>query len=162
MTLKRKTPLRPKAPIRRGRKPERIPKRATTIERLLGDKLVQRASTFTAKPKPLKKRSPNNPGWVDVAKAIWDDPNNTRCCEVCGVYLGDDFSPTFYHHILHRGSYRLFKRRPDNLAQLCPADHDKAHEFGIENLAAPGLMDMGGWMKLAERFVVLRNEAHGI
>jgi hypothetical protein len=158
----KQSPLKRRTPLKRGKKSERIPKGADTLERLLGSGTVQRASTFTAKRKPLKKRSPSNAGWVDVAKAIWDDPSNTRCCEVCGVYLGDDFNPTFYHHILHRGSYRLFKRRPDNLAQLCPTDHYKAHEFGIENLAAPGLMDMGGWMRLAERFVVLRNEAHGI
>jgi hypothetical protein len=158
MALKR-TPFLRKSTL--GKKP-RIPKGATTIERLLGEFPIHRASTFTAKPRPIKKRADSNKGWVDVARAKWDDPQNDHRCEVCGVFLGDDFSPAHHHHLLHRGSYRKFKRRPDNLAQLCVADHAKAHDFGIENLAQYGSLDFHNWIALYKRMAALRNEAHGI
>lgn len=155
MTLRRKTALgRTKKPV--------TPKGAKPLDRLLGEGLVFRASSFKAKPKPMKKRSVTNKGWVDVAKAIWDDPENDHCCEVCGAYLGEDFSPAFYHHLLHRGSYRKMIRRPDNLAQVCLNDHDKAHEYGVENLAEESVEHPRGWMLLSTRLVALRDEANNI
>jgi hypothetical protein len=147
--------------MKRGRKPERIPKGCETLERLLGEKKIQRASSFTAKPKPMRKRKVGGKGWVDVAKALWDDPQNDHCCEVCGVWLGEDFSPAFYHHLLHRGSYRKMARRPDNLAQVCLFDHDAAHAHGVENLAQGGEY-RPGWMILATRMIKLRDESNGI
>ena len=119
--------------------------------------------SFKPKPrKPMKKRADSNKGWVDIARAIWDDPNNDHCCEVCGAFLGDEFSPTFYHHLLHRGSYRKMKRRPENLGQVCLDDHGKAHKHGVENMAEEGAEHRRGWMLLATRLVSLRNENNGI
>lgn len=102
-----------------------------TLDELKASGLVQSASSFTTKPrKKMKARSPGNKGWVSVAKEKWDEPQNEHLCEVCGVWLGDDFSPTFYHHLWHRGSHPSLKREPLNLAQLCLLHHDWAHKHG--------------------------------
>lgn len=131
------------------------------IKKLLGEGLIKKASSLQDRPrKKMKARAATNKGWVDVAKLKWEHPNNARCCEVCGVHLGDTFSPTFYHHLLHRGSYKKMARRSDNLAQLCPRHHDWAHTYGIEKLAQQGFR--GGWAELAERLVALRNEANHV
>ena len=145
-------------------KDRREVKGTSAIERLLGEGKIKKASQLEVGTprKPMNRRSANNKGWVDVAQAIWDDPANGKSCEVCGVSLGDEFSPTFYHHLLHRGSYRKMKRRPDNLAQVCMDDHDKAHKYGVENMAEEGSENAKGWMLLATRLVALRNEANGL
>lgn len=160
MTLLRKaplkrSPLRPKKPLSR-KKPSlaEVEKRFGIVKAALLGPPKQR--------KPMKKRAPGNKGWVDAAKAKWDEPDNDHCCEVCGRHLGESFSPSFYHHLLHRGSYRKMARRPENLAQICLADHTKAHDYGVENLAEDGAENPRGWMMLATRLVSLRNEAHGI
>ena len=122
------------------------------ISTLKSSGLVQKASTFKAKPKPMKKKSASNVGWADVAKAIWDEPNNEHLCCVCGRYLGDVFSPAFYHHLVHRGVSRKLKREPMNLAQLCFGDngcHEKAHDFGIHNLAEQE-DPPGPWTRLSD------------
>ena len=162
MTLKRKTPMKrssfkAKKPVRRGKRPT-----LAEVKKRFGIVTAAMLCDVPVKRKPMKKRSPGNKGWVDVAKAKWDDPENDHCCEVCGAWLGDDFSPAFYHHLLHRGSYRKMARRPENLAQVCLADHDKAHEYGVENLADEGAESPRGWMMLATRLVSLRDEANGL
>jgi len=134
-----------------------------TLEELKASGVVQSASSFTTKPrKKLKARSPKNKGWVGVAKERWEKPFNSHCCEVCGAYLGDDFSPAFYHHLLHRGSYRKMAREPRNLAQLCLTHHNEAHEFGIENLAEEGVEFRDGWHAINMRMLELRDIANGI
>lgn len=159
MALLRKTPLK-RSPSR-SKKPlsRKKPSLAEVTERF---NIVAAALLGPPKRKPMKKRSANNKGWVDVARKMWDDPGNDHRCEVCGMWLGDEFSPTFYHHLLHRGSYRKMARRPENLAQVCLGDHDKVHDYGVENLAEEGAENPRGWMLLATRLVSLRNEAHGI
>ena len=159
MTLLRRTPLkrsplRPKKPLSRKK-----PSLAEVTERF---NIVTAALLGPPKRKPMKKRSPGNKGWVDVAKAKWDDPGNDHCCEVCDKHLGENFSASFYHHLLHRGSYRKMARRPDNLAQVCVHHHEMAHTYGVENLAAFIAEHRRGWTLLATRIVSLRNEAHGI
>jgi hypothetical protein len=155
MTLKRKTPLRPKTPLRRGKKPERIPKGATTIERLLGDKLVQRASTFTAKPKPLKKRGPNNPGWWHIALEIWDEREHV--CEVYGTPLGDEPLPIYFSHLLPRGSYRKYKLFKPNIVLKSEFAHREWHDQGPERL-----MLRPEWQGVCKRYYELKMEANGL
>lgn len=128
---------------------------------------VKRASTFTATPKPMRKRAKNNPGWVSVAKAMWNDPENDHCCRVCRVWLGDDFSPTFYHHLLHRGSYKKFARDPRNLIQVCVKHHDIIHKHGVEALADNSDLDPGGphgitWKIVCLQWESLLQEANGL
>lgn len=119
--------------------------------------LVQKASAFTSRPrKKLKPRSPKNKGWVDVALARWNEPNNNHCCEVCGTWLGNDFSPAFYHHLLHRGSYKWLARSPLNMPQLCLADHDKAHKFTVEALSNSSHPHQAKWKELHERMIYMR------
>lgn len=119
---------------------------------------IQRASTFKAAPRPMRKRARNNPGWVSVAKVIWNDPENDHCCRVCGVWLGEDFSPTFYHHLLHRGSYKRYARDPRNLLQTCAMDHDCAHRFGIEALARDPALSPRSHMEAWARILITRDE----
>lgn len=122
--LRRKTPLNKVS----AKKAE---KRRMGLTEMKSSGLVQKASEFTSKPrKKLKPRSPRNKGWVDVALALWNEPDNQHTCEVCGKWLGSDFSPTFYHHLWHRGSHPSLKREPKNLAQLCLTHHDWAHKHG--------------------------------
>lgn len=162
--LKRKTPLKTKTGFKS--RPSSLATKKTerpTLQQMKGSGLVQKASSFTQKSrKKLKPRAANNAGWVDVAEAIWNKSDNSRCCEVCGCFLGDDFSPTFYHHLLHRGSYRSLKREPRNLAQVCPTHHDMAHEYGIETLATQGSPYVDGWKKLWARMLELRNAANKV
>ena len=155
--------LRPVAKNKIG-KPKKPPvKRKPSLDEVKKRFDIVTAAMLGEKPrKPMKKRADSNKGWVDIARAIWDDPNNDHCCEVCGAFLGDEFSPTFYHHLLHRGSYRKMKRRPENLGQVCLDDHGKAHKHGVENMAEEGSENPRGWMILATRMVSLRNENNGV
>jgi len=184
MTLKRKTPLR-KTPLRRGRKPERtpkgaivvvatqkelewistnpvakkhlrrIPKGATPIEKLLGEGLIQRASTFKAKPKPMKKRAASNPGWWFIALEIWDE--RSRVCEVCGVSLGDEPRPEFFSHLLPRGGYRKYKLFKPNIVLKCDTCHHTWHHEGPNKLRF-----FSKWEPVCELYYTLQREANGV
>jgi hypothetical protein len=164
MTLTRKTPLKRTCFTKKTERPTFAwPMAMADI--LKANKDVTTAANMVSKPKPRKKMKPraaSNKGWVDVAEAIWNKSDNSRCCEVCGCFLGDNFSPAFYHHLLHRGSYRRFKREPRNLAQVCVKHHSEAHEFGIENLAGEGVEFPDGWHRLNMRMLELRDQANGI
>ena len=155
MNLKRKTPLRTKTPLRRGKKPERIPKGATTIERLLGECKVQRASTVTAKPRPMRKRSPSNKGWWFIALEIWDEREHV--CEVCGVSLGDTPIPSMFSHLLPRGSYRRYKLYKPNIILKCPPCHDRWHKEGPKNL-----VHIPEWRKVCSTYYALRDQANEV
>ena len=77
MTLQRRTPLR-KVSLKKEEK------KRMGLSEMKKSGLVQKASEFTSRPrKKLRARSPNNPGWVDVAKKSWDAADNSHCCEVC-------------------------------------------------------------------------------
>lgn len=127
---------------------------------LLRKSPLRSKSKLSGPRKPMRKRSKTNQGWVDVAVKLWEESDRT--CEVCGKYLGDDFSPTFFHHLLHRGSYRSLKREPLNLARVCAMDHAKAHLHGVENMAEEGSENPDGWLVLALRLTALRDHANGI
>lgn len=160
--MKRGSPLQRRTPLSSGRKLQAKKRLNKSLEDLLKVGTVQRGSTFVAKPKPMRKRAKNNPGWVGIAKKMWDQDESLHYCEVTGEYLGDTFSPAFVHHILHRGSYRKFARRPDNFAWVSYNTHTKAHEFGIEQMAEEGIEHAPGWHRLNLRLQALREEAHGL
>jgi hypothetical protein len=151
----KKSPLVRKVPLRRGKKPERIPKGATTLERLLGTGKIQRASSFTAKPKPLKKRSPNNPGWWDVALEIWEE--RPHVCEVYGTSLGDVPLPIFMSHLLPRGSYRKYKRDKMNIRLMSPEAHNLWHKEGPKNL-----IHLPEWKQVCTIYYILRDMANDL
>ena len=147
--IQRRTPLKRTA-LKRKVKPR------PTLDELKESGALQKASSFTSKPrKKLKPRSPKNKGWVDVALALWNKEGNERCCEVCGIHLGEDFSPAWYHHLWHRGSHPSLKREPKNLAQLCLLHHDWAHKHGGPmNLEKNGMLRKeyrAAWSVLAKR-----------
>lgn len=152
--IQRRTPLKRSAIKRKPPRPK------PSFAELLASGKVVKASSLEPRQKPTRKRAKSNTGWVDVAKKIWSDPANEHLCEVCGCWLGDTFSAYFYHHIIHRGHSRKLKREPLNLAQICRTDHDKAHEYGITNLAEEGLENPEGWMKLEIRLRALRELGH--
>jgi hypothetical protein len=153
--MMKKTSLLRKTPMKRGKKPERTPKGTTPIERMLGEGLIQRASTFKAKPKPLKKRAASNPGWWDVALKIWEE--RMHFCEVYGTPLGDDPKPIFFSHLLPRGSYRKYKRDKRNIVLKSERAHEYWHKYGPN-----GLAHLPEWEAICALYYRLRDEANGI
>lgn len=183
--MMKKTPLLRKTPLKRGRKPERTPKGAivvvatqkeldwisanpvakkhlrrtpkgaTPIEKLLGEGLIQRASTFKAKPKPMKKRADSNKGWWFIALEIWDE--RPRVCGVCGVSLGDDPRPEFFSHLLPRGSYRKYKLFKPNIVLKCRSCHNTWHKEGPKIL-----IYVPEWKAVCELYYTLQREANGV
>jgi len=155
-SLKRKTPLK------RGRKPPRTPKGTTTIERLLGSGLVQRASElpdkkpFNAKRKPLKKRAKTTgPTQIDFFREIWEE--RSHYSEVSGAFLGDEMQPIFMSHCLPKGSYRRYKFDKRNIVLLTPDEHRLWHDQGPERL-----MLRPEWRDVCRRYYELKMEANGV
>ena len=149
-------PLQRKTPLRRGRKPERTPKGATTIERLLGEGKVQRASAFKAKPKPLKKRAKKEgSSQMDLFREIWDE--RPHFSEVSGEFLGNEMQPIFMSHLLPKGSYRKYKFRKDNIVLMTAEEHMAWHSWGPAKL-----MFLKGWNLICDRYFELKLEANNV
>lgn len=148
-TLKRRTPLKAKKGLARGSKP------CPTVDAMLKSGMVSRGSGFKAKPKPIPKRSKKNKGWWDVALEIWDE--RKRVCEVTGSPLGDVPNPSFFSHLLPRGSYRKYKRDKRNIRLQSPEIHALWHKHGPEILKA-----YPEWRKTTEMYFKLRDEANGL
>jgi hypothetical protein len=149
----KQSPLKRRTPLKRGKKSERVPKGADTLERLLGSGTVQRASAFTAKRKPLKKRSPSNAGWWFIALEIWDE--REHICEVCKVSLGDTPIPHYFSHLLPRGSYRRYKLYKPNLVLKCKPCHELWHQEGPKNLR-----HIPEWKQVCITYYTLRDQAN--
>lgn len=144
-SLKRRTPLRTKKTFK--------PKGSTSIERMLGEGLIKKASTL--KRKPMRKIAKTQKGWWDVALEVWDErPHN---CEVCSVPLGDECAPIFMSHLLPRGSYRKYKRDHRNIRVQCPECHSRWHKYGPE-----ALQWSFRWRSTCDLYFQLRNEANGV
>ena len=151
----KRTPLPPrKRPLKRSAI-KRVPKGATTIERMLGEGLIGRASSLQRKQKPIRKRAKNNKGWWDVALEIW--AIRPHICSVCRRELGDEPDPHYFSHLLPRGSYRLYKRDPRNIILKCRAHHDQWHEMGPDYLK-----DHWEWSGVCAIYYELRDEANGV
>lgn len=144
--LKRKTPLKPK------------------LDQLIGSGLVQRASSFKPKQKPMRKRAVNNKGWWDVAKEIWAE--RTHICCVCGRSLGDEPRPIFFSHLLPRGLYRNYKRDKRNIVLKCGPCHTVWTEklpFAWEHMKTDSHGKLhAGWMRVLEQYRSLKAEANGL
>lgn len=121
--LKRKTPLKAKSGFKRP-----------TIEQMAESGLLQRGSTFKAKPKrlPVRKKR-EGPTQMDVFREIWAEREHV--CEVCGA--GIPFaSPGNFFHILPKGSYPRFKLLKDNILITCCFNgvsegcHELFHQMG--------------------------------
>lgn len=146
--MMRKTPLRRKAI-------KKEPKGVKTIDKLLGEGAVFKASSLPKNRKPIHKRAKNNPGWWDVALDIW--VQRLHCCAVCRRELGDEPIPTYFSHLLPRGSYRKYKRDPRNIILKCPEHHAEWHEMGPDYLK-----DHWEWSGVCGIYYELRDEANGL
>lgn len=130
-------------------------KACPTVEGLLKSGLVSKASGFKAKRKPIRKRSPRQKGWWDVALEIWN--SREHVCEVTGTPLGDVPLPIFFSHLLPRSTYPDFKRDMRNIRLKSPGAHHEWHKHGPEIL-----QDYPRWRKTCELYFALRNEANGL
>jgi hypothetical protein len=142
--------------MKRGRKPERVPKGCETLERLLGEKKIQRASSFTAKPKPMRKRAKTTgPTQIEFFREIWSE--RPHFSEVSGEFLGEEMQPICMSHLLPKGSYRKFKFRKDNIVLMTPDEHQLWHSEGPGNL-----MFSKGWSAICDKYFELKREANGL
>lgn len=143
--LKRKTPLKAKKGFKRP-----------TIEQMAESGLLQRGSTFKAKPKrlPVRKKR-EGPTQMDVFREIWAEREHVS--EVSGTYLGDDMHPILMSHLLPKGSYLRFKLDKRNIVLMTPEEHEMWHREGPGNL-----MLYKGWDKVCDRYYDLLREANGV
>lgn len=137
--LKRKTPLRP------------------SLSALMEKGVVQRASTFKAKPKPMRRLAKGNPGWYKWAvKEVWNKREHE--CEVCGAFLASPL-PIHFSHLLPRGLYKKYIRDERNVVLKCSLCHMAWTEFGDKaNLAEWSER----WKPIVERYQELKNEANNV
>ena len=149
MSLKRKTPLRPKKnTTAKVLDPD-------VINRLLGEGKLQKGSTFKAKPKPMRKRAERKgPAQMDVFRQIWAE--RPHVSEVSGEPLGDVLQPIFFSHLLPKGAYRKYKLDPRNIVLKTPDEHREWHEQGPRNL-----IFVRGWAEICDRYFDLMREANG-
>ena len=145
--LTRRTPLKAKKGF--TKKAER-----PTLQQMKSSGLVQKASSFTQKPrKALKPRSPKNKGGqVALFKRIWG--SRPHKCEVCGVRI-EEATASNFSHLLPKGTYPDFKLREDNIVIKCKECHDNWHLWGQAVLA-----HNPRWKKVVEKFRMLRAEAY--
>lgn len=149
MTLTRRTPLRAKKTLR-PKKP------CPTVEGLMKSGALSKASSFKAKPKPMKKRrETKGPTQMDVFREIWAEREHVS--EVSGLPLGDVLQPIFFSHLLPKGSYRRYKLDKRNIVLITADEHREWHEEGPDNLSR-----YVEWAPICERYYALRNEANGV
>lgn len=145
MALKRKTPLKAKKGFNRPKVPM---KKRRTLEEILRDGMVKKAST-------LKPRSKNNEGWWSVALEIWEEREHK--CAVYGYGLGDVPQPIFFSHLLPRGSYRKYKCNKENIVLKSPLAHEEWHKHGPEIL-----QQYPEWKKVCALYFELRDKANNV
>jgi len=63
--------------------------------------------------------------------SIWD--NAIHNCENCTKYLGDDYNPVYFSHILTKGAYPQFRYETNNINILCFKCHQE-WEFGKKKM----------------------------
>ncbi len=127
-TLKRKTPLRPKKPMERKKKP--------SVDQMERDGVVFRASSLPSPKKKMRPRAKKKPGvisQIDVFWKIWRD--RPHFSEVSGLPLvdppedGDDEAGmrawvSQFSHVLPKGTYRGLKHSEDNIILKTIHEHE--------------------------------------
>lgn len=137
-TLKRKTPLRAK-------KKKRVPKGATSIERLLGEGKIKKASTLSTKRKPT--------GEKEVFRRIWDAADGNAKCLTCGTAITEGRAINF-SHLLPKGKYPEYRLDKRNIVLQCSGCHMKWHMYGSE------LREHRKWNQFFLRYDDLWDEAN--
>ncbi len=172
--LIRKTPLKRTGFTKKTERP--------TLQQMEGSGLVQKASSFTQKPRQrLKPRAPRKPGQqsqVDFFKEIWQERKHVS--EISGLPLipmPDDWEDEAhvrawlgqFSHILPKGAYLKYKERKDNiLLKTLPE-----HEFWEKNKGRAALAYLKekpskcvgayqGWRKCDSLYLVLKHEANKV
>ena len=62
-----------------------------------------------------------------IFEEIWNE--RTHYCYHCGVYLGNEFRPIFFSHILSRGAHPKLRCDKDNIVLACSQCH-RIYDFG--------------------------------
>lgn len=153
----KRSSLQRRTPLSSGKKKLQAKKglKSADLDALLGSGKVQRASTFTAKPKMIRKRAKNNEGWYRWAvENVWE--KRPHECEVCKCPL-EEPAPVVFSHLLPRGSYRRYKLDERNVRLHCAGCHAEWHQYGPAALAFNPM-----WRKTSELYFKLRDEANGL
>ena len=151
--------LRPIAKNKIGKPKKPAVKRKPSLDEVKERFRIVTAAMLGDKPrKPMKKRADSNKGWYSWAvENVWNKRNHW--CEVCGIMLGnsDTPSPSFFSHLLPRGSYRKYKLDERNVILKCQGCHDKWHDQGPDKL-----QHKPEWRAICKMYFQLRNENNGI
>ena len=159
MALQRKTPLRPRSPKKA---------KDTTIDWLLKSGKVSKASTFTAKPKPMRKRRPKRDGeqsQIEFFTEIWNERRHVSA--ISGQDLvdrPDDMSDkaqlrawiSQFSHILPKGTYRKMKSDKRNIVLKT------AHEHHLWETDKSNLRGKSEWEWVFRLEKELMDEANGV
>ena len=136
--------LRPKKPISK-KKQKPMVKGTATIDRLLGEGKVFKASTLAPR-KPTGEKA--------VFREIWDE--RPHHCEVCKVAIREATASNF-SHLLPKGSYPDYRLDKRCIVLKCEACHEVWHKEGPGNL-----MHLVGWAPVCDRYYELKREANGL
>lgn len=144
MTLLRKTPLRAKKPMKRGKKP-----------------LVSRSILKASKPmerKPFKAKKRKATGELALFIILYHERG--RVSELSGLPLFPPGHPKFHHqgsHLLPKGTYPELRLRKENLSMVTPEEHATWETVkDKERLVA---LDQR-WIPIVTRYYKLRREAN--
>lgn len=130
--------------MKKGRRPERVVKGTTSLERLLGEQKVFRASTLTTKRKPT--------GEGALFEEIWNERRHQ--CEACFKPIDEACSHNF-SHALPKNAYPDYRLDERNIDLLCMDCHNLWHQKYDK------LHDLPNWTWVVNIYLALKKEAHG-
>lgn len=148
---------------------KRVPKGAATIEKMLGEGLISKASCLQRKQKPIRKRRPKKPGeqtQIELFKEIWDErPHVSEISGIDLIEMPDDWTDrdtvrawvSQFSHLLNKGHYKKYKSVKRNIVLKALAEHAEWHRFGPGVLAFDPL-----WKKTCDLYYELRDEANNV
>lgn len=169
--IQRRTPLK-RTPTKRK------PKGTPTLERLLGEGKVFKASTMKPSQKPIRKRAKKKPGQqtqIELFKEIWNErPHVSEVSGVDLVEMPDDWSDknqvtawiSQFSHLLNKGHYRKYKSDKRNIKLKTAQEHALWEEFlpaAVMSMARErSIRDYAGWMEICLCYFDLKDEANGL
>ena len=172
----KRTPLPPrKNPLKRSAI-KRVPKGATTIERMLGEGLISKASSLQRKQKPIRKRAKKKPGeqtQIELFKEIWNErPHVSEVSGIDLIEMPDDWTDrdavrawvSQFSHILNKGHYKKYKSVKRNIVLKTIHEHKLWGDLGpavILDHVQHGLMPVC-WKMPCDLYYALRDEANGV